>query len=121
MWTGLNPTDAPAGAQLLATPLPNLCNLAKKFSGSQHRQSPKRVERQEVMVAGDDVGRPATHGEFKELVIAGVAALVDLHINLDPLRCPGKDGEKLPRFIFGNVGAELASGENFLQFSQGRQ
>ena len=66
------------------------------------------------------MGCPATHGKLKELVIAGVAAVADLNINLDPLGCPGKHGEKLPRFIFGDVGTELVPGEHLTKFCHDR-
>ena len=66
------------------------------------------------MVSGNNVSRPATHRELKKLIITRVAALFDVNINLDPLGRPGKNGEKLPHFIFGNVDAELVSGQNFL-------
>jgi len=92
-------------------------NLPKKFTRSEHRLS---LEPQEVAVSGDNVGRPATHRELKELVIAGVATVADSNINLDPLGCPGKHGEELPRFIFGDVGTEFAPGEHLTKFCHDR-
>jgi len=66
------------------------------------------------------VGRPATHRELKELVIAGVATVPDSNINLDPLGCPGKHGGKLPRFIFGDIGTEFVPGEHLTKFCHDR-
>lgn len=97
-----------------------LSNLPKKISRSQHRFSPIRVERQKVAVSGDDVRRLAAYGELKELVITGVATVANSNINLDPFGCPGEHGEKLPRFIFGDIGTEFVPGKDFVKFCQDR-
>lgn len=90
-------------------------NLPKEITRSHDALSLVRVQLQEVFVPGDDVSRLATHRKFQKLVVAGVAAVADGNINLDPLGCAGQQCKKLPCFLLGDIRAEFVPAEHFVK------
>ncbi len=78
----------------------------------------ERVEREEVRVAGDNVGRVATDREFEEVVVLGIAASCNLHIHIDPLSFVRQGRQKDANVFFVDVPADLFSAQNFVEFDE---
>ncbi len=85
---------------------------------SKNLNAPKRMEREEVRVTGDDVGRMATDREFEELVVLGITASRNLHIHIDPLSFARQSREKDANVFFSDIPAELFSAQNFVEFGE---
>jgi len=69
----------------------------------------ERMEREKIRVAGDDMGRTATHSEFEEFVVLGIAASCYLHIHIDPLSFARQSGEKNANVFLIDISAEPLS------------
>ena len=79
---------------------------------------PERIEREEVRVAGDDVGRMATHSEFEELVVLRIPASCYLYIHIDPLSLARQSREETSNIFLINISAELVSAQYFVEFGE---
>ena len=67
----------------------------------------KRIKREKVQVACDDVGCLTADRQGQELIVLGVAAGGYLHSYIDPLGFPGESCKKVVDILFVDVAAEL--------------
>jgi len=81
----------------------------------------KWIERKKVGVTGNDIGRTATHSEFKKLVVAGITAGRYLDIHINPLSCPRQGCKKYPGIFFPEISPELFPAQNLIEFGERRK
>jgi hypothetical protein len=90
----------------------------QKCAGSENLNSPEWVEHDQVGVAGDNAFRLPANGKFQELIVLGITASNDLHIDVDPLGLARQSGEKAANIFLIDVTAELLPAQNFVEFSK---
>lgn len=73
----------------------------------------ERIEREKVRVAGNDVGRMATHSKFEELVVPGIPASCYPHIHIHPLSLARQSCEKISNVFLIHISPELFSAQDF--------
>jgi len=77
--------------------------------GRKNLNALEGIEREKVRITGNDMGRMATHSEFEEFVVLGIAASCYLHIHIDPLSFARQSGEKNANVFLIDISAEPLS------------
>lgn len=76
------------------------------------------MEREKVNVATDDVSRVASHSEFEELVVLGIAASCYLYIHINPWGLACQRGQKIANVFLIDVSPELFSAQHLVEFDE---
>jgi len=76
----------------------------------------KRVERQQVLIAGYNVRGKATHGKFQKLVIVRVSTGGYFRADLNPFGLADQGGQEAASVIFVDILAELLPTQDFVEF-----
>jgi hypothetical protein len=67
----------------------------------------ERIERKQVIVAGDNVRCVSAHSQFEEFVVLGISASPYLHIHVDLLSFARQSREKTSNIFFIDISPKL--------------
>ena len=93
----------------------------KELFNGEYRNTAKGMQHHQVVIGSHDASRVSADGEFKKLVIAGIAASDDLLSNIDEFCRLNKRVQESLSILTSDIAVELFSTQHIVQFFRNRQ